>query len=182
MNVQTGRLPGLLIVEPKVFGDARGFFLETWNQRRYPDAGLTATFVQDNLSFSRQGALRGLHFQNPGPQGKLVSVLQGEVFDVAVDLRQSSPTFGEWEGFNLSGENKRQFFIPTGFAHGFLVLSETALFHYKCTEFYSPKDEVTLRWDDPQLNIPWPLKNPTLSEKDARGLFLRDIPREKLFA
>ena len=181
MNVIPGRLAGLLTIEPKVFGDARGFFLETWNQRRYQEIGLNANFVQDNLSFSRRGALRGLHFQNPTPQGKLVSVIQGEVFDVAVDLRQSSPTFGQWESVNLSGDSKRQFYIPPGFAHGFLVVTETALFHYKCTEFYSPKDEMTLRWDDPQLKIPWPSENPTLSEKDARGLFLRDIPREKLF-
>ncbi len=174
-------LDGLAIIEPQVFGDARGYFVETWNRRRYADAGMDFTFVQDNISLSRRGALRGMHFQNPHAQGKLVSVLQGEVFDVAVDLRQSSSTFGKWHGLSLSGENKRQFFIPPGFAHGFAVLSETAMFHYKCTEFYSPKDEVTLRWDDPEIGIEWPLSNPTLSAKDMNGLALKALPRDKLF-
>ena len=181
MNVIAVELRGLLIIEPKVFGDARGFFMETWNRNRYREAGLTADFVQDNLSFSHRGALRGLHFQNPVPQGKLVSVLQGEVFDVAVDLRRSSPTFGKWHGLTLSGENKRQFFVPPGFAHGFAVMSETALFHYKCTEMYSPGNELTIRWDDPDLGIKWPLKDPTLSEKDAKGLLLKNVPPERLF-
>jgi dTDP-4-dehydrorhamnose 3,5-epimerase len=182
MNVVSGELAGLVLIEPKVFGDSRGFFMETWNRDRYREAGLAADFVQDNLSFSRRGALRGLHFQNPTPQGKLVSVLQGEVFDVAVDLRRSSPTFSKWQGLTLSGDNKRQFFVPPGFAHGFVVLSETALFHYKCTEPYSPGSELTIRWDDPDLDIQWPMKSPTLSEKDARGLRLRDVPRDRLFA
>jgi dTDP-4-dehydrorhamnose 3,5-epimerase len=182
MNVIAVELRGLLIIEPKVFGDARGFFLETWNRNRYREAGLAAEFVQDNLSFSRHGALRGLHFQNPTPQGKLVSVLQGEVFDVAVDLRRSSPTFGKWHGLTLSSENKRQFFVPPGFAHGFAVMSETALFHYKCTEPYSPANEMTIRWDDPDLGIEWPLKGPTLSDKDTKGLWLKDVPKERLFA
>jgi len=182
MNLIQCRLPGLLIIEPKVFGDARGFFMETWNQQRYRQAGLDATFVQDNLSFSRRGALRGLHFQNPAPQGKLLSVLEGEVFDVAVDLRRGSPTFGKWEATVLSSQNKRQFFVPAGFAHGFLVLSEEAMFYYKCTEFYSPKDEMTIRWDDPEIGIEWPDKKPILSEKDARGLRLREVPKERLFA
>jgi len=182
MNVIAVELRGLLIIEPKVFGDARGFFMETWNDRRYREAGLDARFVQDNLSFSRRGALRGLHFQNPAPQGKLVSVLEGEVFDVAVDLRRSSPTFGKWHGLTLSSENKRQFFVPPGFAHGFAVMSDKALFHYKCTELYSPGNELTIRWDDPDVGIRWPLQNPTLSEKDARGLRLRDVPEERLFA
>ncbi len=181
MNVIRCELPGVLTIEPQVFGDARGFFMETWNQQRYTEAGLEANFVQDNLSFSRRGILRGLHFQNPGAQAKLVSVLQGEVFDVAVDLRQSSPTFGKWHGTHLSGENKRQFFIPVGFAHGFLVLSETAMFHYKCTDFYSPKDELTLRWNDPQIGIRWPVPDPILSGKDAKGLSLGEIPRDRLF-
>jgi len=182
MNVIAVELRGLLIIEPKVFGDARGFFMETWNEQRYREAGLDARFVQDNLSFSRRGALRGLHFQNPAPQGKLVSVLEGEVFDVAVDLRRSSPTFGKWHGLTLSSENKRQFFVPPGFAHGFAVMSDKALFHYKCTELYSPGNELTIRWDDPDVGIRWPLQNPTLSEKDARGLRLRDVPEERLFA
>ncbi len=181
MNLLTCPLSGLLIIEPKVFGDARGFFLETWNQQRYAEAGLDAAFVQDNISFSRKGILRGLHFQNPRPQGKLLQVLQGEVFDVAVDIRRSSPTFGKWHGLVLSSENKRQFYIPSGFAHGFLVLSETALFHYKCTDFYSPRDEMALRWDDPDIGIEWPLTEPLVSERDAKGLRLRDLPSERLF-
>jgi dTDP-4-dehydrorhamnose 3,5-epimerase len=175
-------LAGLLTLEPKVFGDARGFFLETWNRRHYRAAGLDADFVQDNLSLSRRGILRGLHFQNPNPQGKLVCVLQGEVFDVVVDLRRSSPTFGRSLGFSLSGENKRQLYVPPGFAHGFQVLSETALFHYKCTEYYTPADERTIRYDDPDLAIAWPMKNPVLSEKDARAPRLREIPPDRLFA
>ena len=181
MNIIRCELEGLLLFEPRVFSDARGFFMETWNRRRYAEAGLRADFVQDNISTSRQGTLRGLHFQNPLPQGKLVSVLQGAVFDVAVDLRRSSSTFGKWHGVELSSENKRQFFVPPGFAHGFLVLSETAMFHYKCTEFYSPKDELTIRWDDPELGISWPVKAPTISDKDAKGLRLKDVPPERLF-
>jgi dTDP-4-dehydrorhamnose 3,5-epimerase len=182
MNVQRCPLEGLLIIEPKVFGDARGFFLETWNRERYRQAGVDADFVQDNLSFSRRGILRGLHFQNPHPQGKLLQVLQGEVFDVAVDVRRSSPTFGKWHGLMLSSENKRQFYIPPGFAHGFAVVSDTALFHYKCTEFYSPKDETAIRWDDREIGIEWPIKDPVLSERDAKGLRLREAPPERLFA
>jgi dTDP-4-dehydrorhamnose 3,5-epimerase len=182
MNVLTCAIPGLRIIEPRVFGDARGFFLETWNRSRYGEAGLDVDFVQDNVSFSRRGILRGLHFQNPKPQGKLIQALQGEVFDVAVDIRRGSPTFGKWHGLVLSGENKRQFYIPGGFAHGFVVLSETAFFQYKCTEFYSPKDEMAIRWDDPDLGIEWPLKEPLLSERDSRGLRLRDVPTERLFA
>src|SRR5436190_460201 len=182
MNTTRCDLEGLLIIEPKVFGDNRGFFMETWNQRRYSEAGIGAAFVQDNISVSRFGALRGLHCQNPSPQGKLVSVLQGAVFDVAVDLRQSSRTFGKWHGLELSGENKRQFFVPPGFAHGFLVLSENAMFHYKCTDFYSPKDELTIRWNDPDIGIEWPMREPTLSEKDAKGSLLKEVPRDRLFA
>lgn len=182
MNVSRCDLAGLLIIEPKVFGDARGFFMESFNERRYAEIGLDARFVQDNFSFSRGGILRGLHFQNPNGQGKLVSVLQGEVFDVAVDLRRSSPTFGRWHATHLSSENKRQFYIPAGFAHGFFVLSDTALFHYKCTDYYSPKDELTLRWDDPEVGIRWPCEKPTLSEKDAKAPFLRELPADRLFA
>ena len=181
MKILRCDLDGLLIIEPKVFGDARGFFMETWNQQRYEEAGLGVKFVQDNLSLSRRGTLRGLHFQNPNPQSKLVCVLQGEVYDVAVDLRRSSPTFGRAYGVRLSGENKVQFFVPAGFAHGFAVLSETALFYYKCSDFYSPKDEQTLRWNDPELGIQWPISDPTLSEKDSRGLLLRDFPPDRLF-
>ena len=181
MNVTHSKLSGLILIEPKVFGDARGYFMETWNLRKYQDAGITAQFVQDNISVSRRGALRGLHFQNPNPQGKLVSVLQGEVLDVVVDLRVRSSTFGQYEAVNLSSDNKRQFYIPPGFAHGFAVLSETAMFHYKCTDFYSPKDEMTLRWNDPAVGVQWPIAEPVVSDKDAKGLLLKDIPREKLF-
>lgn len=181
MNILPGRLPGLLIIEPRVFGDPRGYFLETWNTARYREHGLDVEFVQDNLSFSRRGILRGLHFQSPNPQGKLVQVLQGEVYDVAVDLRRSSPTFGQWDALVLSAENKRQFYVPPGFAHGFAVTSETALFHYKCTRYYSPKDELTLLWNDPDLAIPWPLSEPLLSDKDRRGLRLRELPVDRLF-
>jgi dTDP-4-dehydrorhamnose 3,5-epimerase len=175
-------IAGLVVIEPKVFGDARGFFLETWNEQRYREAGLALPFVQDNLSSSSRGTLRGLHFQNPRSQGKLVWVIAGEVFDVAVDLRRSSPTFGRWHGLTLSGQNRLQFYIPPGFAHGFTVVSETALFAYKCTEFYSPKDELTLRWDDPDVGVSWPLREPVLSEKDKNGVRLKDLPPDRLFA
>lgn len=181
MNVITCDIPGLVVIEPKVFGDARGYFMETWNQQRYRDAGFDWNFVQDNLSFSRRGILRGLHFQNPKGQGKLVYALQGEVFDVAVDLRKNSTTFGRWHGVILSAENKRQFFVPAGFAHGFAVLSETALFAYKCTELYTPQNEMSLLWNDPDVGVQWPLENPQLSEKDIRGVRLKDIPRDRLF-
>lgn len=181
MKITSGTLQGLIHIEPKVFGDARGFFMETWNLQKYEAAGITAPFVQDNISVSRRGSLRGLHFQNPNPQGKLVSVLQGEVLDVVVDLRLRSATFGKSEAVLLSSENKRQFYIPPGFAHGFAVLSETAMFHYKCSGFYSPKDEMTLRWNDPALGIQWPAAEPIVSEKDSKGLLLKEIPREKLF-
>ena len=156
--------------------------MEIWNRDRYREAGLDWNFVQDNVSLSRRGTLRGLHFQNPAPQGKLVFVLQGEVFDVAVDIRRSSPTFGRWHGLNLSAENKKQFFIPPGFAHGFAVLSETAMFAYKCTELYTPQNELTLAWNDPDIGIQWPLDHPQVSEKDTRGLRLNDLPQERLFA
>jgi dTDP-4-dehydrorhamnose 3,5-epimerase len=181
MKILTCELEGLLIVEPDVYGDQRGFFVETWNARRYRDAGIDATFVQDNFSFSQRGTLRGLHFQNPLAQGKLVSVWQGEVFDVAVDLRRRSRTFGQWHGLALTSENKRQFWVPPGFAHGFAVISETALFHYKCTEIYSPQHELGFRWDDPEVGIKWPVAAPTLSQRDARAPLLKELPQEKLF-
>ena len=174
-------IPGLMVIEPKVFRDPRGYFFELWNEAQYHAAGLDCRFVQDNLSRSNRGVLRGLHFQNPKAQGKLVTVLQGEIFDVAVDLRRSSATFGRWHGLTLSADSGRQFFIPAGFAHGFLVLSETALFHYKCTEFYSAANEWTLRWDDPSLGIRWPLPDPTLSPRDLNGHQLNAIPSERLF-
>lgn len=181
MKVTRCELDGLLLIEPSVFGDARGFFLETWNQRRYAEIGLPEGFVQDNLSFSRRGTLRGLHYQNPCPQGKLVSVIQGEVYDVVVDLRRSSPTFGKWYAVRLSSENKLQLYVPPGFAHGFAVLSETTLFHYKCTDFYAPQHELTLLWNDPALAIPWPVEAPTASQKDQRGIPLHELPPERLF-
>lgn len=181
MKIIPGPMAGLLVIEPAVFGDSRGFFMELWNQRRYREGGLAADFVQDNLSLSRRGALRGLHFQSPNPQGKLVEILDGEVFDVVVDLRRSSPTFARWHGLTLSAENKRQFYVPPGFAHGFVVVSETALFHYKCTEFYSPKDEQTLSWNDPEVAVQWPISEPLLSAKDTKGLRLKDLPPEILY-
>lgn len=174
-------LEGAFVVEPDIFGDARGFFMELWNQRRYAELGLDLPFVQDNLSFSRKGTLRGLHFQNPSPQGKLVSVLHGSVFDVAVDLRTDSDTFGKWTGVELSAENKRQFFVPHGFAHGFVVVSDTALFHYKCTEFYDRASEGAVRWNDPSIGIKWPVSDPILSQKDAEAPFLDEIPHRQLF-
>ena len=173
-------LPGVMILEPKVFGDARGFFLETWNQERYREAGIPAGFVQDNLSFSGKGTLRGLHFQNPNAQGKLVQVLQGEVYDVAVDIRQGSPTFGKWVGVTLSAENRRQVFIPAGFAHGFCVISDNALFSYKCTDIYNPKAEVTIIWNDPDIGIDWPVTEPELSEKDRLANRLSQLPEGRL--
>ena len=180
MNVIETALPGVVIVEPKVFGDERGFFMETWNAGRYAEQGLPGAFVQDNLSFSRRGVLRGLHFQHPWSQGKLVQVLQGEVFDVAVDIRLGSPTFGRWAGVTLSADNKRQFYVPEGFAHGFCVTSETALFAYKCTDRYAPEAEGSILWDDPDIGIRWPLAEPSLSAKDEQGLRLKDMPEDRL--
>ena len=181
MKVAETKLPGVVVVESKVFGDERGFFMETWNRARYEESGLPTRFVQDNLSFSAKGVLRGLHFQNPDQQGKLVQVLQGEVFDVAVDIRVGSPTFGEWEGVFLSSENKRQFYVPEGFAHGFLVTGESALFSYKCTAKYNPEAEGFVLWNDPEIGIEWPVEGtPTLSEKDRAARPLKEIPVERL--
>ena len=181
MNVIRCELDGPLIIEPKIFGDPRGFFLESWSRERYRDAGIGPDFVQDNFSLSCRGTLRGMHAQNPRPQGKLVSVWQGEVWDVVVDLRRASPTFGRWLGLTLSAENKRQFWVPPGFAHGFVVTSESALFHYKCTDTYSPKDEVGFLWNDPDVGIRWPGENPILSPRDTKNPRLRELPPEKLF-
>ena len=180
MNVTPASIPEVLIIEPKVYGDERGFFLETWQKSRYQQAGIDSDFVQDNLSFSRRGILRGLHFQYENTQGKLVYVLQGSVFDVAVDIRRNSPTFGHWVGQNLTSENKLQMFIPPGFAHGFCVTSETALFMYKCTDYYNPAAEITLAWNDPAIGIDWPITAPVLSEKDQQALTLEQIPKNKL--
>jgi len=181
MKVEPGQLDGLLLIQPRLYGDARGWFCESWSEARYRKAGIVERFVQDNFSFSRRGVLRGLHFQNPNAQGKLVMVLAGEVWDVAVDLRRSSPTFSRWQGVRLSGKARNQFYLPPGFAHGFVVLSETALFHYKCTAPYSPSDEVCLSWDDPDLGIAWPLRDPILSARDAAAPRLCDLPAERLF-
>lgn len=178
MNIIETALPGVLIIEPRVFGDSRGFFMETWNAGAFAAAGLDLAFVQDNHSRSQKGVLRGLHFQNPGPQGKLVRVTNGAVFDVAVDLRASSPTFGQWVGVELSAENKRMFWVQEGFAHGFLTLEDDTDFLYKCTAPYAPANEFTLAWNDPAVGIEWPVTglDPIISEKDARGLALADVP------
>jgi dTDP-4-dehydrorhamnose 3,5-epimerase len=180
MDVKDLELPGLKIVQPKVFGDARGFFLETYSAQRYREAGIEQSFVQDNISFSSRGILRGLHFQKPGTQGKLVSVLMGEVFDVAVDIRVGSPTFGKWFGLLLNSESKQQLWVPAGFAHGFVVTSETALFSYKCDAYYSPQNEYSLLWNDPDIGVSWPVSDPVLSNKDKDARRLRDFPSESL--
>ena len=180
INVIEKKLPGVLLLEPKVFGDERGFFMETWHADRYEEAGLPSRFVQDNLSFSQRGVLRGLHFQNPDQQGKLVYVLQGEVYDVAVDIRVGSPTFGEWTAVTLSMENKRQFYVPEGFAHGFLVTSDSALFAYKCTAKYNANAEAAVLWNDPEIGIEWPMDAPVLSEKDSAASLLGELPPERL--
>jgi dTDP-4-dehydrorhamnose 3,5-epimerase len=174
------KLPGVLIIEPRAFGDARGFFMETWQQERYEKIGIREKFVQDNLSYSTRGVLRGLHYQQPNTQGKLVSVVHGEVFDVAVDIRVGSPTFGQWVGVNLSGENHRQLWVPPGFAHGFCVLSDTTYFTYKCTDVYTPSAEGGIIWNDPNIGIEWPMKDIVLSEKDQVYSRLKDIPGERL--
>ena len=180
MNVIETDLPGVVIIEPKVFGDERGFFMESWNGRRYEEVGLPGRFVQDNLSYSTYGVLRGLHFQNPNPQGKLVSVLRGEVFDVAVDIRVGSPTFGRWIGTTLSAENKRQLYVPPGFAHGFVVTSEAALFFYKCSDYHAPTSEGAVLWSDPGIGIEWPVAEPVLSNRDRAAAPLREMPEESL--
>ncbi|MCX4241003.1 dTDP-4-dehydrorhamnose 3,5-epimerase [Paraliomyxa miuraensis] len=180
MKVTRTKLKGVLLIEPDVFEDPRGFFLETWSLRRFSDAGLPQTYVQDNLSRSSKGILRGLHLQHPHGQGKLVQVMVGEVFDVAVDVRVGSPTFGQWEGIVLSGDNHRQLYIPPGFAHGFCVTSEHALFSYKCTELYHRETELGVAWNDPELAIEWPVTEPQLSAKDARFPRLAELPVERL--
>tara|TARA_A100001391_G_scaffold188957_1_gene159915 strand:- start:7531 stop:8076 length:546 start_codon:yes stop_codon:yes gene_type:complete len=177
MNIIPCDIAGPLIIEPKVFGDERGFFMESWNAAKFAEAGLDIAFVQDNHSRSQKGVLRGMHFQNPGPQGKLVRVVSGAVFDVAVDLRRSSPTFGKWTGVELSAENKRMFWVPQGFAHGFLTLEDDTDFLYKCDAPYAPQNEHSLAWDDPEVGIEWPLDGieVQLSAKDAEGTRLSDL-------
>ena len=180
MTIQKTSLPGVLRIVPRRYTDDRGYFAETWNRRAYAEAGLLADFVQDNLSHSRQGVLRGLHYQHPSAQGKLVSVLAGAVFDVVVDVRRGAATFGQWAGATLSAANGHQLFIPEGFAHGFVVTGETALFSYKCTAFYAPEHERSLRWNDPALGIDWPVAQPILSAKDAAAPLLEDVPAAAL--
>jgi dTDP-4-dehydrorhamnose 3,5-epimerase len=180
MKVTRTRIPGVLVVEPQVFGDDRGFFYETWNQARYAEHGIGAAFVQSNVSRSARGVLRGLHYQWPNPQGKLVWVGEGEVWDVAVDIRRGSPTYGQWEACVLSAENRRQFWVPEGFAHGFVVLSEFATFSYLCTAPYDRAADAGVRWDDPELAVNWPVGAPTLSDKDARAPLLAEIAAERL--
>lgn len=178
MQIIETPIDGLLEIYPKVFGDRRGFFLETWQKQRYKEAGINYQFVQDNRSFSSKGTLRGLHFQKRFPQGKLVSVIFGEVFDVAVDLRKGSDTFGKWFGLILTGEKCNQLWIPPGFAHGFYVLSETAFFEYKCTDYYHPEDEAVILWNDKNIGIDWPLppaSSVLLSEKDRNGHPFKEI-------
>jgi dTDP-4-dehydrorhamnose 3,5-epimerase len=179
-RVFTLDIPGLRVIAPRIFGDARGFFLETYNATRYAALGIREAFVQDNLSRSCAGVLRGLHFQNPQAQAKLVSVMEGEVFDVAVDIRRDSPSFGRWAGIVLDAESRLQFLVPRGFAHGFCVLSGSAVFSYKCDDLYQPQHEHVIRWDDPDIGISWPVATPMLSDKDAAGIRLRDFPRERL--
>lgn len=181
MKIIETDIPGVLLIEPQVFGDERGWFVETWQQERYAKEGIPGPFVQDNQAFSQRGVLRGLHLQHPYGQGKLVQVISGEVFDVAVDVRRDSPYFGRWAGAVLSGENKHQFYIPEGFAHGYCVTSDEALFSYKCTDNYHPETQFSVRWDDPELDIEWPLTEaPILSEKDQDAPCLRDLPEDML--
>jgi dTDP-4-dehydrorhamnose 3,5-epimerase len=180
MKVETTSLPGVLVFTPQRFKDERGYFFETWQQQRYAEHGINQLFVQDNYSRSSQGVLRGLHYQNPNPQGKLVSVCEGEVFDVAVDIRQNSENFGKWFGIYLSAENGKQMWVPPGFAHGFLVTSEHAGFTYKCTDFYSPKAEMGLRWNDPTIAIDWPAGTKILSPKDKEAQLLLETPSHQL--
>lgn len=175
MNIIETPLAGVVIIEPRVFGDARGFFIESFQDERYRDAGIDLPFVQDNQSRSVKGVLRGLHFQRTAPQGKLVRVSLGSVWDVAVDIDPRSPTYGQHVGVELNDENHRQMWVPPGYAHGFCVLSDIADFQYKCTDYYRPEDEGAVLWNDPDLNIPWPLENPSLSDKDLNNPTLRQL-------
>ncbi len=172
--------PDVFLIEPDVFKDTRGFFMETYNQRKYAEAGIDQVFVQDNYSHSKYGILRGLHYQLKNAQGKLVFVITGEIFDIVVDIRIGSPMFGQWFGAHLSAENRRQIFVPEGFAHGFIVLSESVDVIYKCTDFYTHGDEYGIFWADPTIGIDWPIKNPILSDKDSKNPKLREIQEELL--
>ena len=177
MQIKATPLDGVLVIEPRVFEDERGYFLEIHHQQRFQSAKIGGVFVQDNLSFSKNNVLRGLHFQKTKPQAKLIQVISGGIFDVAVDLRPDSPTFGQWFGVVLSEENKRQLFVPEGFAHGFCVLSHCAHVAYKCSDYYDPEDEVGLLWSDPDIGIDWPVKDPILSAKDRQLGYLKDLKR-----
>ena len=180
MKIIETDLSGCVVIEPAVHGDARGFFYESFNAQRFADAGFDVRFVQTNVSRSARGVLRGLHYQCPNPQGKLVSVLEGEVYDVAVDIRVGSPTYGRWAAAMLSADNKRHFWVPEGFAHGFAVLSEHATFVYQCTTLYDRAADAAIRWNDAVLAIDWPVAEPSLSDKDMNAPFLADVPRERL--
>jgi dTDP-4-dehydrorhamnose 3,5-epimerase len=180
LNVQPLSLPEVLLIQPELHRDERGRFIESWSTERYLEVGVREGFVQDNVSWSESGVLRGLHVQSPYEQGKLVSVLRGEVFDVAVDVRRGSPTFGSWTSVHLSADPAKQLWIPCGFAHGFAVVSDEAIVSYKCTARYAPEAETTILWNDPALAIQWPVEDPRLSEKDRRGTPLREIPAERL--
>jgi dTDP-4-dehydrorhamnose 3,5-epimerase len=180
VKVLRTKLAGVLLVEPVVHADGRGRFHETWSEERYRDAGIAGPFVQDNLSLSRRGVVRGMHFQHPHGQGKLVCAVRGRVFDAVVDVRRGSPTFGRWEGFELSDGDARQLWVPAGFAHGFQVLSDEALFLYKCTERYRPESERSLRWDDPAVGIAWPLADALLSPKDGAAPLLAELGEDAL--
>ena len=181
MKIIPTEIPDVLIIEPRVFGDSRGWFLESWQRERYGAAGIPAGLVQDNQAYSRQGVLRGLHIQHPHAQGKLVQVLRGEVFDVAVDARPGSPWFGRWTGVLLSGDNHRQFWVPPGFAHGYYVTGADALFSYKCSDFYHPEHELSIAWNDPSIGIAWPLEGePILSAKDLAAIPLAAVPAGRL--
>lgn len=173
-------LPGCVVIEPQVFGDSRGFFYESYNEAKYREAGIDRRFVQSNVSRSARGVLRGLHYQWPHPQGKLVSVLEGEVYDVAVDIRRGSPTFGQWAGVMLTAENHRHFWIPEGFAHGFCVLSEFATFSYQCTDLYDAKADGGVSWNDPAIGIDWPVSESLLSDKDSKAPLLADVSPDRL--
>jgi|TARA_B100000315_G_C14523527_1_gene562701 dTDP-4-dehydrorhamnose 3,5-epimerase len=181
VNVTRFDIPDLLLIEPQRFGDARGWFSEVWQATRYHEAGIKEDFVQDNLARSVKGVLRGLHAQQPHAQGKLVQVFSGRVFDVAVDLRVGSPTFGRWESVELDGDIGAQYYVPPGFAHGYCVLSDEALFGYKTTDIYSPESELSVRWNDPDIGIDWPLvSEPTLSDRDRVAPLLADVPESRL--
>lgn len=180
IKITPTKFPGVVVIEPPSFADNRGFFMETYHKKTYETAGLKKFFVQDNISYSMKNVLRGLHYQLRHPQGKLIYVISGEIFDVAVDIRKGSPTFCQWEGVLLSSENKKQIYIPEGFAHGFVVLSETAYVAYKCTALYTPGDEYGVFWNDPAIGIDWPVDAPILSDKDNRNPHIKDVPESDL--